>query len=117
MLSTIKDRISVLYKQHKYIFDSKQIIDYDKKDFKKIMKGTEKRSLLIDSLTNLARHLKTYFHVKPIILIDEYDWPMEYAGNFYDETNSFFRSIYSSVAKVSYSSLLARCICTLEWLN
>jgi len=116
MLSTIKDQISVLYKQHKYILDSKQIIDYDKKDFKKIMKGTEKRSLLIDSLTNLARHLKTYFHVKPIILIDKYDWPMEHAGDSYDDANSFFRTMYSNVAKVSYPSLLASTY-VLEWLN
>ncbi len=116
MLSTIKDQISVLYKQHKYILDSKQIIDYDKKDFKKIMKGTEKRSLLIDSLTNLACHLKTYFHVKSIILIDEYDWLMEHAGDSYDDANSFFRTMYSNVAKVSYPSLLASTY-VLEWLN
>ncbi|RIA79085.1 hypothetical protein C1645_841564 [Glomus cerebriforme] len=99
MINTIKDRISGLYKQHTYILDSMQILTCDKENFNTIMTGTQNRSLLIDSLTSLARHLNIYFHVKPIILIDEYDWPMEHAGDFYEEANSFFRSMYSSVAK------------------
>ena len=103
MINTIKNRISGLYIQHSYILESKQILACDKKIFKKIMKGTKDRALLINSLGNLARHLNTYFSVNSVILIDEYDWPMDHAGDFYREANSFFRSMYSSVAKVSYS--------------
>ena|SRR6266516_3609690 len=112
MINSIKDRISTLYKQHSYIINSEQILACDKKNFRRIMKGTKDRSLLINSLSSLAHHFNTYFHVNSIILIDEYDWPMEHAENFYDEANSFFRSMYSSVAKVSYSLLLTGCICT-----
>lgn len=102
MLNSIKDRISDLYKEHIYILGSKKLIVYDEKNFEMIVKGTKTRSTLINSLSSLARYLYTYFDVNPIILIDEYDWPMEHAGKFYEEANSFFQSMYSSVAKVSY---------------
>ncbi|CAI2179256.1 20184_t:CDS:2 [Funneliformis geosporum] len=99
MLNGIKDRISDLYKQHSYILDSKEFLSVEKDDFRKILKGTKSRSHLINSLSSLARYLNTYFHISSIVLIDEYDWPMEHAGNFYEEADSFFRPMYSSVAK------------------
>jgi hypothetical protein len=116
MISTVKDRIKNLYEQHSYVLDSKVLSKDEENDFRKIKKGTKSKSHLINSLTSLARHLNTYFHVKPVILIDEYDWPMEHAGDFYEDANSFFRTMYSSVAKVSYPSLSAGAY-VLEWLN
>jgi hypothetical protein len=116
MINTIKDRISNLYEQHSYVLDSKELSEDEKDNFKMIKKGTKSRSHLINSLNSLARYLNLFFRISTVILIDEYDWPMEHAGKFYEEANSFFRSMYSSVAKVNYFSLLVGA-CVLEWLN
>ena len=63
------------------------------------------------TFSSLTRYLYEYFGRKIIILVDEYDWPMEHARNFYDRANAFFGSMYSSVAKVYYFSLLTSYIC------
>ncbi|KAF0406856.1 DUF1703-domain-containing protein [Gigaspora margarita] len=53
----------------------------------------------MDALSSMARYHNDYFAQQTIILIDEYDWPMEHAGSFYNEADIFFKSMYSSVAK------------------
>ncbi|CAG8793121.1 15681_t:CDS:2, partial [Racocetra persica] len=79
MLNSIRKRISDLYKEHSYILDNKKLREYDEPLFKNIINGTIKESDLMDALSDLARHLHNYFGKQTIILIDEYNWPMEYA--------------------------------------
>ncbi|RIB17942.1 hypothetical protein C2G38_1389601 [Gigaspora rosea] len=99
MLSSIMKRISDLYQEHRYIMDNKKLHEYDEPLFKNIINETIDESHLMDALSDLARHLHDYFDKQTIILIDEYDWPMEHAGSFYNEADIFFKSMYSSVAK------------------
>jgi len=107
MLSTIKARISDLYEQHRYIIDNNFLETADNEFFNKILNGTTDQSVLMNSLSRLARYLHKYYNKSSVILIDEYDWPMEHAKNKdYEKINSLFRSIYSNVAKVTYFSLL-----------
>ena len=111
MLNSIKRRISNIYKEHRYILDNKKLYTNDKSYFENILNETIDASSLMDALSSLTRYLYEYFGRKIIILVDEYDWPMEHARNFYDRANAFFGSMYSSVAKVYYFSLLTSYIC------
>ncbi|CAG8760830.1 3565_t:CDS:2, partial [Ambispora leptoticha] len=99
MLNSIKRRISNLYMEHRYILDNKKLYTNDKSYFENILNEIIDGSRLMDALSSLTRYLYEYFGRNIIILIDEYDWPMEHARNFYDRANTFFRSMYSSVAK------------------
>ncbi|CAG8665322.1 34174_t:CDS:10, partial [Racocetra persica] len=106
MLSSIRKRISDLYQEHCYIMDNKKLYKNDESLFTKTLDGTIDNSYLMDALSSMSRYLHEYFGKQAIILIDEYDWSMEHAGNFYDSANSFFRSMYSMVAKVLFVGLL-----------
>ncbi|RGB25410.1 hypothetical protein C1646_667276 [Rhizophagus diaphanus] len=100
MLNSLKQRMLKLYEKHHYILDNKKLSDTDKKFFKKILNGTTDQSYLTEALSSLAQYLFTYFNKRSIILIDEYDWPMENTEKIdYDDVNFLFQSMYSSVAK------------------
>ena len=55
------------------------------------------------SLRIISNALYTHYHQKIIILIDEYDVPLQsaYQNNYYDEMVDFLRSVFSSVLKTN----------------
>ena len=55
------------------------------------------------SLRIISNALYTYYHQKVIILIDEYDVPLQsaYQNNYYDEMVDFLRSVFSSALKTN----------------
>ncbi|KAF0356340.1 DUF1703-domain-containing protein [Gigaspora margarita] len=99
MLSSIRKRISDLYKEHRYIIDNKKLHEDDESLFRKTLDGTIDNSYLMYALSSMSRYLHEYFGRQIIILIDEYDWSMEHAGSFYSKANIFFKCMYSSIAK------------------
>ena len=50
-------------------------------------------------------HLRKYYHQKVIILIDEYDVPLQsaYQYNYYDEMVEFLKNVFSSALKTNES--------------
>ncbi len=102
MQNEIKGRISCLYREHRYLIGI--LPEDDKKNFAEVLEGATKEVsdiLWTNALSYLARYLNKCFGKSSIILIDEYDWPMENARGFYDKADDFFRIMYSSIAKVS----------------
>ena len=55
------------------------------------------------SLRVISNALCTYYHQKVIILIDEYDVPLQsaYQNNYYDEMVEFLRNVFSSALKTN----------------
>ncbi|GET03139.1 AAA family ATPase [Rhizophagus clarus] len=89
-----------LYEMHRYILDDKKFSHTNIKFFRKILKGTTDQSYLTNALSSLAQFLYTYFNKRSIILIDEYDWPIEHTEKIdYDDVNDLFQSMYLSIAK------------------
>ncbi|POG80404.1 hypothetical protein GLOIN_2v1764524 [Rhizophagus irregularis DAOM 181602=DAOM 197198] len=98
MLGKIKERISDLYGKHQYLIDI--LPEYNKKDFVAVLdRETTGVALWSNALSCLARYLNECFGKSSVILIDEYDWPMENSRGFYDKSDDFFRTMYSSIAK------------------
>ena len=56
-----------------------------------------------DSLKVLASHLSSYYGKNTIILLDEYDTPMQeaYIHGYWDEFTSFLRSLFNSTFKTN----------------
>lgn len=99
------EEISEEYKRHAYILQSSLLMETDRKKYRSIMDGTANEADFATSLKFLSKCLKTYHQKNAIILIDEYDVPLEnaYFGNFYDEMVTFIRSLFESALKTNDS--------------
>ncbi|MCQ5063262.1 AAA family ATPase, partial [Faecalibacillus intestinalis] len=66
-------------------------------------KGIASKNELAESLLNISICLEKYYQQKVIILIDEYDVPLQsaYQNNYYDEMVDFLRSVFSSALKTN----------------
>jgi len=99
-LQHIKNEIVVLYRNHRYLLDSNVIDDSEKEVFNKIIYNNADTSLFENSIKNLSIYLQRYHNQHVVILIDEYDTPIQ-AGykNFYKEVISFMRNFLSGAFK------------------
>ena len=85
------------------LLDSKNIYETDKEVLNNLMFLNGDDVQLKNSLKTLSRCLYNHYHKKVIILIDEYDVPLQSAYNngFYDEMVDFLRSMFSSALKTN----------------
>lgn len=101
----LMDEIAEEYKRHFYVADSGCLTKEEKERFQMIAgwKATESES--VKSLQFLSRCLEKYYGKKVIILIDEYDVPLENAfmEGFYNEMVGFVRSLFESALKTNSS--------------
>ena len=100
-----------LYSKYSFLQDSDALTDIDKDFFSRIsmdMKETDATS----ALHNLSNYLQHHYGQKVIILLDEYDTPMQeaYVNGFWDDLVAFTRSMFNSTFKTNPS--LARGIMT-----
>ena len=110
----IKKVIADEYDRHKFILQNKKLAD--KKDrYLKILKVEGDISDYSNSLQFLSQCLEKYYDKKVIILIDEYDVPLEnsFFEGFYNEMVSFLRSVFESALKTNSSlefSVITGCL-------
>ena len=93
------------YKRHRYLLDSDNISEEDKERYHSILKMNVGLSVYATALQFLSECLEQYYGQKVIILLDEYDVPLEnaYFNGFYDEMVSFIRSLFESALKTNDS--------------
>ena len=109
------DEIMKEYRRHNFILNSDKLLESEKKIFLNISNGEAKEIEYAKSLQFLSICLEKYFGRKTIILIDEYDVPLENAffQGFYDEMISFMRSLFESALKTNPSlefSVITGCL-------
>jgi hypothetical protein len=99
-LELIKDEIVELYNNHVYLLDSNILAANEKNDFQNILNKTAINTTFKGSLKKLSKYLYTYYNQKVVILIDEYDTPIQ-AGYkiFYENAISFMRNLLSGAFK------------------
>ena len=87
--------------RHRAAFTSKKCAEYAKSLFKDILDRTKLPSDLDTSLGVFAAALHAHHGEKPVILIDEYDSPINYAAThgFGEECLQFFRNFLSGAMK------------------
>ncbi len=85
------------------LLDSKNIYETDKEVLNNLMFLNGDDVQLKNSLKTMSRCLYNHYHKKVIILIDEYDVPLQSAYNngYYDEMVDFLRSMFSSALKTN----------------
>lgn len=85
---------------HDYLLESDVLKFYEKEKFLKILNETAKKTDYQYSLRNLSEYLERYHKEKVVILIDEYDTPIQTGYNkYYNEIISFMRNLLSGAFK------------------
>ena len=89
------------YGRHPELASSDKIADYEKEYFQKVLNGTASEVDLTSALEKLSKMLAVHYKKAPIIIIDEYDTPIQegYSKDFYDEIIGFMRNFFSGAFK------------------
>lgn len=99
----LREEISGEFKRHEKQLMSGDIPEDDKALFYEIASGKADREVYSGSLKILSRLLYQVTGKKAVILIDEYDVPLEnaYFSGFYNEMIDFIRSLFESALKTN----------------
>ena len=91
------------FRRHQYLLEGNSLADDQKIMFQKIMTEQADYSAYNDALRFLSECLWQYHGKNTMILIDEYDVPLEnaYLEGFYDQMISFIRSLFESALKTN----------------
>ena len=100
-LEKIASLLQVEYGRHAEVLQSEKVADFEKEYFAKILKGDAYAVELSSALENLSRMLHEHYGVAPIIIIDEYDTPIQegYTKDFYEDIIGFMRNFFSGAFK------------------
>ena len=102
-MNRFKEVICLCAKSHLELLNSERLLASEKKLFQKYVDNETEDNELEKSLFNISYFLYKHYHQKVIILIDEYDVPLQsaYQYNYYDEMVEFLRSVFSSALKTN----------------
>ena len=94
--------IAELYQKNKFLLESDLLTEQDKKYVMSITAEMPEVEATF-SLYKLAGFLSRYYGKKVIILLDEYDTPMQeaYVGGFWEDLVAFTRSLFNSTFKTN----------------
>lgn len=83
------------------MLDSPELAPEEKQLYIRFLDNTATLAEYQISLLYLCEYLYRYYKIRPIILIDEYDAPIQnaYTHSFYDTTISYFRTSYNNTLK------------------
>ena len=103
-LSEVKKQINMqitrLYEEHRYLLDGDLLSENEKAMYRNVsmyMKDAESSF----SINLLCQYLYRYYGKKVIVLLDEYDTPMQeaYVHGYWDTFTSFLRSLFNATFK------------------
>lgn len=97
----IKDLFSKEASRHSELKSADVFNEYEEAYIEKMLSGTATPVELSVALANLSMMLHKYHGVAPIIIIDEYDTPIQqgHIKGFYDEIIGFMRNLFSGGLK------------------
>lgn len=87
--------------RHIELLDSNQITPYDKKYLEGVLDGSASEVDMAMLFMNLSRMLDAHYNKAPIIIIDEYDTPIQqgHTLGYYDKVIAFMRNLFSGGLK------------------
>lgn len=122
-LAALKNIIGKEAMRFQFLRESAHLSDAEKDSYQRLIKiGTTSESIydmtdaaLIDSLKTLSQLLEKHYGQKGILLIDEYDVPLDKAfqNGYYDEMVNLIRSLFDNGMKTNdslYFAVLTGCL-------
>lgn len=110
IISKIIEQISLLYRQNAFLLEADGVFDIERDYFMSLANKRFKKDYeYADALKKLTYFFQRYYGKKVILLIDEYDAPIEsaYENGAYKETISFLNEFYSNALKGNDSLLFS----------
>ena len=102
-------------RRHQYLLESDRLSDVDKDSLRELYAPYLDEDIQQESLSLLSEMLSKHHGINTIILIDEYDVPLDksYQKNYYPEMAEHIRSIFSSALKTNehlYFAVITGCL-------
>ena len=121
--AALKNIIGKEAMRFQFLLESERLSEAEKNSYKRLIKvGTTSEAIyditdatLIDSMQTLSQLLEKHYGQKVILLIDEYDIPLDKAfqRGYYDEMVSLIRSLFDNALKTNaslYFAVLTGCL-------
>ena len=101
MLKKMRMLIAELYRRYDFLLSSKKLNETDKNHFREILEEREDDIYCASAIKLLSQYLYLHYGKKVIILIDEYDTPMQeaYVSGYWDEVVLFTRGMFHDAFK------------------
>ena len=98
----ISEVITELYEQNRYLLEG-TLLSENEKSYYNRMTWSASDAMLSSSLRQMSNFLQRYHGREVMILLDEYDKPMQEAwlSNYWNEAVEFFRSLFNSTFKTN----------------
>lgn len=89
------------FERHSELLESSSLSEYDKSYIDKVLNGQAEKTDMTLSFSQLSQMLHQHYDVAPIIIIDEYDIPIQqgYMKGYYDKVILFMRNLFSGGLK------------------
>ena len=99
---TICRNIKKIYNRYGFLLEGNYLNEDEKEMFQAVSPEMEDY-IAADSIRALSEYLERYYKKKAIILLDEYDTPMQeaYVNGYWDELVSFMRNLFNSTFKTN----------------
>jgi hypothetical protein len=93
--------LSSLYTEHDYLLESSKLRAHEKEVYQAILRQQAGEADIREALKSITEYLYRYHDVKPIVLIDEYDTPIQssYVHGYYDDVIELFRHFLGAALK------------------
>ena len=100
-IDKIRGLLQEEYGRHQELATSDKLSKYEKEYFGKILDSSANEVELTSALEKLSKMLAVHYGKAPIIIIDEYDTPIQegYSKDFYEEIIGFMRNFFSGAFK------------------
>lgn len=98
----INQILTDLYYENSFLLESDRLLPEEKEDFRQISTGMSEVTATM-AIHRLSRYLHKHYGKRVIILLDEYDTPMQeaYVNGYWEELVSFTRSMFNAAFKTN----------------
>ena len=93
-----------MYIQNKWMLENERFTDEDRNFFKQVNENMDDATAT-QAIRRLCEWMYRYYGQKCIVLLDEYDTPMQeaYVNGFWDDLTAYFRALFNSTFKTNPS--------------
>ncbi len=101
MKCVISDMLAQIFDARGFLLSGTDVTEQERSRFEKLRKGEADLIVCRSAIAFLLRMMKKYYGKKPVLLLDEYDVPIQTAWEhqYYEDAISFFREFLSSALK------------------
>ncbi len=91
----IKEIIADEYRRHRYLLEGDILSDFEKGKYNSVIELKASEVEYTNVLKNLSEYLKRYFKIECMIIIDEYDTPIQvgYINGYFENIIEFMKSM------------------------